>query len=188
MSAGLWSSRTVAVLHVELVDDRGGGGDEVEVVFAFKPVADDFEVEKAEEAAAEAEAEGGGGFHFGGEGGVVQREFLDGVAEGVEVVGVDGEEAAEDNGDGGFEAGQGLFAAVAFGGDGVADAGVADLLDRGGEDADFAGAELLDGDHLGFQDGERVDAVDGVGLHHADAVALAGRAPSMTRIMTTTPR
>ena len=50
--------------------------------------------------------------------------------------------------------------------------GVADLLDRGGEDADLAGAKFGDVDHLGFQDGELVDAVDGVGLHHADAVAL----------------
>ena len=80
-----------------LVDDRGRGGDEVEVVLALEPVADDLEVQEAEEAAAEAEAEGGGGLHLGGEGGVVELQLLDGVAQVLEVGGVDREEAAEDH-------------------------------------------------------------------------------------------
>ena len=56
--------------------------------------------------------------------------------------------------------------------DGVADAGVADLLDRGGQHADLAWAKLGNVDHCGLQHGQLVDAVDGVRLHHADAVAL----------------
>jgi hypothetical protein len=87
----------------------------------------------------------------------------------------------------GLEAGERVGRALALVGDGVAHAGVADLLDLGGEHADLARAELLDVDHLGAQDGEAVDGVDGVGLHHADAVAAADT-PSMTRTMTTTPR
>ena len=58
-------------------------------------------------------------------------------------------------------------------GDGVADAGVADLLDRGGEKADLAGAEGVGGEHAGAEGADAVDGVEGAGLHHADAVALA---------------
>ena len=82
---------------MDAVDDRGGGGDQVEVELALEALADHLEVEEAEEAAAEAEAEGGGGLHLGGEAGVVELELLDGVAQGLEVGGVDREEAAEDH-------------------------------------------------------------------------------------------
>ena len=133
----------------------------------------DLEVEEAEEAAAEAEAQGGGGFHLGGEAGVVELQLLDGVAKGDEVGGVDGEEAAEDHRDRGLEAGQRLGGALALVGDGVADAGVADLLDRGGEKADLAGAEFVGGQHAGAEGAEALDAVERAGLHHAHAVALA---------------
>ena len=69
--------------------------------------------------------------------------------------------------------GRGVGGALALGGDGVADAGVADLLDRGGEKADLAGAERVGGEHAGAEGAEALDAVERAGLHHADAVALA---------------
>ena len=94
----------------------------------------------------------------------------------IEVGGVDREEAAEDDRVRGLEAGEGRGGAVALGGDGVADAGVADLLDRGGEEADLAGAERVGGEHAGAEGADALDAVEGAGLHHADAVALAQRA------------
>jgi hypothetical protein len=53
-----------AIAHVQFVDDRRGGGDQVEVELAAETLLDDFEVEQAEEATAEAEPEGGGGFHL----------------------------------------------------------------------------------------------------------------------------
>ena len=84
--------------------------------------------------------------------------------------------------------GSGGGGAAALGGDGVADAGVADLLDRGGEEADLAGAELVDGDHAGAEDADALDRVEGAGRHHADAVAAVRSTPSMTRTSTTTPR
>ena len=97
---------------MDAVDDRGRGGDEVEVVLALEALLDDLEVEQAEEAAAEAEAEGGGGLHLEGEAGVVEAQLLDGVAQRLEVGGVDGEEAAEDHRLGGLEAGQRLGGAA----------------------------------------------------------------------------
>jgi hypothetical protein len=86
----------------------------------------------------------------------------------------------------GLEARQRAVAGLAFVGDGVADAGVADLLDRGREDADFAGAKFGDVDHLRAQHGQLVDAIAGAGLHHLDRSPFF--TPSMMRIITTTPR
>jgi hypothetical protein len=135
-------------------------------------VTNDFKVQKAKEAAAEAEAEGRGGFHFGRETGVIQGQLFDRVAQVFELGGVNREKAAEYNGLGGFEAGQRFKAALAFVGDGVANAGIADLLDLGGEDADLTRPQLGNVDHLRLQNGEFFDGVDRVGLHHADPVAL----------------
>ena len=42
-------------------------------------------------------------------------------------------------------------------GDGVADAGVGHFLDRGGDEADLAGAELVDHHHLGRDDADAVE-------------------------------
>ena len=51
-----------AVGQRDLVDHRGGGGDEVEIELAAEALLDDFEMQQAEEAAAEAEAERGARF------------------------------------------------------------------------------------------------------------------------------
>ena len=81
--------------QLDLVDHRGRGGDQVEVIFAGQPLLDDLEVEQAEEAAAEAEAERGAGLHLEAEAGVVEAQLVEAVAELLEVGGVDREQAAE---------------------------------------------------------------------------------------------
>ena len=58
-SAGLCSSMVVPSRQGDLVDHRGGGGDQVEIELAGEALLDDFEMQQAQEAAAEAEAEGG---------------------------------------------------------------------------------------------------------------------------------
>ena len=57
-------------------------------------------------------------------------------------------------------------------GDGVADAGVGHFLDRGGDEAELAGAELVDGEHLGREHAGALDRIFGAGAHHADGLAL----------------
>ncbi|MPL67355.1 hypothetical protein SDC9_13046 [bioreactor metagenome] len=163
----------LAVLHVDLEHHARRGGDQIEVIFALQPVAHHFEVQKTKEAATEAEAERRRGLHLVAERGVVQREFLDRVAQRLEIIRIDREEAAEHHRLRRLEARQRRRAGFLLMGDGVAHTGVAHLLDRGGEDADLARAELRDVDHLRLQHGELVDAVDGAGLHHLDPVALA---------------
>ena len=129
-------------------------------------------MQQPEEAAAEAEAERGRGFHLEREAGVVEPQLAHRRAQRLEVVGVDREQAAEHHRDGRLEAGQHLRHRLAVVGDGVADAGVGDFLDRGGDEADLAGAELVDLRHLRREEADALDVVGGVGAHHPDALAL----------------
>ena len=87
-----------AVAQLHLVDDAGGGGDEVEVELALQPLLDDLEVEQAEEPAAKTEAERGGALHLVGEAGVVEPKAPHRRAQGLEIGGVDREQAAEHHG------------------------------------------------------------------------------------------
>ena len=61
-------------------------------------------------------------------------------------------------------------------GDGVADAGLGDVLDLGGDEADLAGAELGELLDLRAEDADAVDQVGGAGGHELDLLALADRA------------
>ena len=162
-----------AVAQVDVVDDRGRGGDQVDVIFTLDPVADDLKVQQPQKAAAKAKAERGGGFHFGTEGGVVQRQFLDRVAQILKLGAVDGEEAAEHHRLRRLEPRQGRVGALFLMRDGVADAGVADLFDRRSQKADLAGAKFADIGHLGAEHAKPVDRVLPAGAHHLDPVALA---------------
>ena len=66
---------------VHPVDDGRGGGDQLKVELALQPLLDDLHVEQAEKAAAEAEAEGERGLGLVGEGGIIQLELGQRVAQ-----------------------------------------------------------------------------------------------------------
>src|SRR5207248_3137050 len=70
----------------DLVGDGGGGLDDLDTTLAFEALLDDVHVQEAEEAAAKAEAESLGVDGHEREGGVVEGEFLHGLAEAFEVV------------------------------------------------------------------------------------------------------
>ncbi len=129
-------------------------------------------MQEAEEAAAEAEAERGRGFHLEREARVVEAQLAHRRAQRLEVVGIDREQAAEHHRHGGLEARQHLGDRLAVVGDGVADAGVGDFLDRGGDEADLTGAEFVDLRHLRREVSDALDIVGGAGAHHADARVL----------------
>ena len=86
-----------------------------------------------------------------------------------------GKEAAEHHRLRRLEAGQRLGRRAPVVGDRVADAGVGDLLDLGGDVADLAGAELGGLGHLGAEDADAVDLVGRARAHHADAHAPLDR-------------
>ena len=143
MSTGLWISISLPLRQLDLVDDRGRGRDQVEIELALEPLLDDLEVQQAQKAAAEAEAERGRGLHLVAEARVVEPQPAHGGAQVLELRGIDRKQAAEHHRNGRTEAGQRLAHRLAVVGDGVADAGVGHLLDRGGEKADLAGTELV---------------------------------------------
>ena len=158
-----------AVGLVDVVDDVGCRGDEIEVVLPFETLHDDLHVEQAQEAAAEAEAQGDGVLLGVGHGGVVQLQLLEGVPQVAVLGAVGGVDAGKHHGLHGLVAGKGLVRGVLGAGDGVADPGVGDGLDGGGQVADLAGAQLIHRHHaLRFQSADLDDAVDGAGAHHFD--------------------
>ncbi len=67
----------------------------LEVVLALQPLLDDLHVQEAEVAAAEAEAQRSRGLRLVGEGGVVQSQLVQGIAQVLIVTSVDGENPAE---------------------------------------------------------------------------------------------
>src|SRR6476620_6490406 len=130
-------------------------------------------MEKSQESAAEAEAERGAGLHLEREGGVVEAQLVERIAELLEVVGVDREQAAEDHRLDELEAGERGGGGAAGVGDGVADAGLGDFLDLRGDEADRARAELGELLDLGAEAADAVDEVGGARGHELDLSALA---------------
>ena len=84
-----------AVGERELELDRRHRRHQVDVVLALQALAHDVHVQQAEEAAAEAEAERVGVLRLPEQRGVVERQLLERVAQLLELVGLDREEAAE---------------------------------------------------------------------------------------------
>ena len=112
------------------------------------------------------------GLRLVGEGGVVEPELADRGAQILEIGGVDREEAAEDHRLRRPEAGQRLGRRPPVVGDRVADAGVGHLLDRAGEEADLARAELGQSTSFGVKTPTLSTSWAGAGPHHADLHAL----------------
>ena len=133
-------------------------------------------MQQPEKAAAEAEAERRRGLHLVGEARIVQPQLADRRAQRLEIGGVGRKQPAEHDGLRRLEARQRLGGRPLVVGEGVADAGVRDLLDLRGDVADFAGTELGGLDHLGAEHADAVDLVMRVGAHHADAHALLDHA------------
>ena len=139
-SAGLSISCDLAVGLADPVLDAGSRGDESEVELALQPLLDDLHVQQAEEAAAEAEAERARRLRRVADRRVVELQLLEALAEGLEVVAVDREQAAEHHRLRIVVAVERLGCAVRERRDRLAAAGLADGLDAGDEIADLARA------------------------------------------------
>src|SRR5207253_2501507 len=102
---------------------------------ALEPLLDDLEMQQSQEAAAEAESQGCRGLGLELEGGVVEPQLLQALAQRLEIIGVGREEAAKHHRNAGLEARQRRRRRTLLVGDRVADLGVGDLLDAGGDEA-----------------------------------------------------
>src|SRR6185369_16019539 len=99
--------------------------------------------EEPEESAAVAKPQRSRSFWLEREGCVIQLQLKEGFAQVRVVLAVEWVEAAEDHGLRPSVAGQGLFRRMGCVGDGIANGGLTDRLDTGGEEADFACLQLL---------------------------------------------
>ena len=171
-SLGLVTVMLGAVVHRDVVDDVGLGRDEVEVELALEPLADDLEVQQAEEAAAEAEAERHRGLGLVDERGVVELELVEGLAQ-VGVVGAVERDTGPRRPSAWGRCSRRAPSARRLGrvGDGVADPGLAHVLHAGDEVADLADAQALAGHRLGGDDADLEQLVGGPRRHHHDALA-----------------
>ena len=150
-----------------------GGGDQVDIEFALEALLHDFQVQQAEEAAAEAEAERHGVFRLEIEGAIVEAELFEGVAQQAVFVRLHGVEPGEHHRLDFLEAGQRFGGGMFVIGDGVADLGVADRLDIGVQVADFAGLQFVAGRGLRRLVAESFHLEDLAVGHQADLLAEA---------------
>ena len=123
----------------DAVAHRRGGGDDGEEIFPFQALLDDLLVQQAQKSAAEADAQGRRRFGLVGQGGVVEGQFFDGIAQLLMAGALGRVKAGKHHGQGFLESGQGGHPGLAGQGDRVADFHFGDLLDAGDDVADFAG-------------------------------------------------
>ena len=183
MSVGLGSRAGLSMTTLprpsvehDVVLDRRRRRDEVDPELALEPLLDDLHVEQAEEAAAEAEPERDGALGLVRERGVVEVELLERLAEQRVVLAADRVDAGEDEALRLLVAGQRLRGRAGDGRDGVADLGLADVLQSGRDVADLAGDQLLDGHELRPEDAELERLGFRTRRHQPDLLVLAERA------------
>ena len=132
-----------AILHRHLVDNAGGGGDDVEIELTAQTLLHDLHVEQTEEATAEAEAQRDRALVVEGESRVVEVELLKALPDLLELVRGHRVDAAEHRGTQLLETRKRLVTAEARRGDGIADLDFAWILHRAHEITGLAGLELL---------------------------------------------
>ena len=166
-----------AVGLIDMVDDRGQRGDQVQVKFPLQPLLDDLHVEHAQKAAPEAKAQGHGGLRLKAQGSVVEPQLFQSVPQ-VRIFGaVLRVNAAVHHGLHGAVAGQGLRRGGGGVGDGVAHPGILDVFNAGGKIAHLAGLQAVAGlQAQGQQVAALDDLVHGAGGHELHLLAGADAA------------
>ena len=167
----------LAVRHLDAVAHRRRRLHEVDVLFAFEALLDDFHVQQAEEATAEAEAERVARLGLERERAVVEPQLLQRLAQVLELARNRGIEAAEHHRLRLAEARQRLAAQpLVLVRHRVADDDVLQLLDVGDDVADLARVQLFHCLHVGLELADFHDLVVGHGAAHADHLGLLDRA------------
>ena len=166
---------------------RRCGGDDVDAEFALDPLADDVEMEKTEEPAAETEAQRRRGLHFEGEARIVEPELAMRITQVLEPRRIDGKEAGEDDRLGRLEARQRRRrrpgSSVTVSPTRVS----ATCLMAAVKKPISPGPRLCRHLPLGTRNADTLDLVGGAGGHELDPLPLR-ISPSTMRTSTTTPR
>ena len=159
-----------AVGKRDAVDDAGIGGDNVHAVLAAESFLDNFQMEQAEEAAAEAEPQRDRGLRLIHERGIVQLQLGQVRLEMLVIGGVDGVNAAEDHRMNFLEAGQ-CRRGMAGVGDGVAHFDLLRAFDVGGHVAGLAQLEFFAHVRLGVEAADLFDLDVSAGVQELDLQA-----------------
>ena len=170
---GIVDADKFAAFELDFVDHARSGGDEIEVEFAFEALFDDLHMKKTEKTATEAEAERHRRFGLEEKRRVVETKFVERVAEIAVAGAVGGVNTRVDHRLNGFETGERRRAGIGGKRDRIANAGVADALDRGGQIADLAGGETV-----AFLQAERLHRTD---FHHVEFRARVPHPDAVTR-------
>ena len=165
--------RLVAVDQRHLVADVRRGRQQLEVVLALQPLAHDVHVQQPQEAAAKAESERVGGLGLIREGGIVQREPLERLAQVLVAVGVDREEAAEHHRLHLAVARESLAGAAGASREGVSNAELRHVLEPGDHVADLARVHSCRRRHLRGEEADLIDLGLGPRLHGPNRLARA---------------
>ena len=166
----------LAVRQHYLVDDVRRGRHEVDAELAVEPLLRNLHVQQAEEAAAEAEAERRRVLRLEAYRRIIYLQLLKRLAQLVDVLALDGVEAAEDDGLhllvsrerlGGWRGG------VRYR---VADVGLVYRLYARADESDLAGAEAVDLHHVRLEYADLVELVRLARRHEADCLSRLERA------------
>ncbi|MND80258.1 hypothetical protein D3C80_720260 [compost metagenome] len=152
---------------------RRCGGDQLQIVFTLQTFLDDLHVQQAEEATTEAEAQRGGALWLIEQGGVIQAQLAQRIAEGLIVVGADREQACINLRLHFFEARQGLVRRLARQRQGITHRRTEDVFDCTDQPAYFATVQHVAIDTLRREDTQTIGVVGLAGAHDFNLVALA---------------
>ena len=161
---------------IDLIGDIRHRGNHVHVEFAEQAFLDDFQVQQAQETAAETEAQGQRAFGFIHEGGVVQLEFFQDGTQFLELGCIHRVHAREHHRLDLFESGDGRTARAVGVGDGIAHLNLHGAFDARYDIADIAAGDLAGGVQLEFQGAHLFGIVLHAGVEEFHLVARPHRA------------
>ena len=176
---GRWQSgRIVDVERIALgvhdfENDSRCRRDQLEVVFAFETLLDNFHVQHPEEPAPETEAERRRRLWFEMQRRVVEAKLLQRLSKILVFVRVDREQPGENAWLDLLESRQRRLTGFPRRGQRIADRRTVDILDAGDDKTDLARAQLVAIEHLRRKDADPVRVVVDACRHHLDLVALA---------------
>ena len=152
----------------DAVAHAGSGGNQVQPELPLQPLLYDLHVQQAQEAAAEPKTERGRVFRLVAEGGVIQGQLFQRVAQPLVVFRAGRVEPGEDHGLDGRKAGQHRPGPSIFS-ERVAHLRVGHAPNVGGHKAHLAGSQMVHRHRLGCQDPELLDFVHLTGTQQANA-------------------
>ncbi len=167
-------------VHEHFISHRGGSENHVQVVFSLEPLLDDLHVEKAQEPGPEAEPQRLGSLRLESEGGIVELQFIQCLAQALVIIGFSRVDPGEDHRLGGAVTWQRGRSRAGAAGDRISNARIMNGLQPGGNVAHLSRRKLLHRFHGWSKDAHldrfhvhsrrhQVDAFIGIqfAFHHA---------------------